>query len=292
MKVSLPEVQSMVLSDAQKLRAHPEFRAACSLFAYRYIAVLKSMKPLIYMATDEVRQIVGAYVLDRHFSYVPNDASSGVSISDVQAFCTTHMLAGHNRTGSMLNLLREHGYLNQRKETHDRRIKRLEVTPAALAASKRLVTPFLLALSLLEHDDTVVRRLEEDDRFLAEIVGFWSRYFLAYGSLTGLVPQVHLFMDRNAGYEILLKLISTEQPGEVMPDRTVHFHYGATADYFGVSRVHVRRLLEDAENAGYVSLHAPGGRAVEIHPALRDVVDTFVSLQIEHLHLAGRQQVS
>ncbi|CAM5773185.1 hypothetical protein LMIY3S_04093 [Labrys miyagiensis] len=259
---------------------HPEFRAARNVFARRYVAVLKGNKALIQMATDEVRQVVGAYVLDRHFSHIPGDLSTGVTVSDVQAFCTRHTLAGHNRIGSLLNLLREAGYLRQRKEAHDRRIKRLEVTQAAITVGKRLLTPFLLALSLLEEANHAIAQLEADDRLLAGISRFLSRHFVEHGSLVDLVPDIRLFMSRNAGYEILLRLISTDQPGEVLAERTVHFHYGAVAEYFGVSRVHVRRLLEDAEQAGYVSLHAPGGRAVEIHAPLSELVDTFVSLQL------------
>ncbi|WP_413991589.1 hypothetical protein ACMDCR_05695 [Labrys okinawensis] len=280
MRTSLPEVQSSIYADAQMLRAHPEFKNARNVFARRYVAVLKNSKLLTHMATDEVRQVVGVYVLDRHFSYASGDPSSGVTVSDVQAFCASLELAGHNRIGTLLNLLRQAGYLHQRKEAHDRRIKRLEVTHAAIATSKRLLTPPLIALSLLEEVSDAISQMEANDTLLAGISQFLSRYFLTHGSLVDLIPDIRLFMSRNAGYEILLKLVSTDRPGEVRADRTVHFHYGATADYFGVSRVHVRRLLEDAEAAGYVSLHAPGGRAVEVHPSLAELVDRFVALQL------------
>jgi hypothetical protein len=280
MRASLPEFQSVIIGEALTLRSHPEFKAARNVFARRYVSVLKNNQILIHMATDEVRQVVGAYVLDRHFSHSPGDPSSGLTVSDVQAFCTSHALAGHNRIGTLLNLLRESGHLRQRKEAHDRRIKRLEATPAAIAVSKKLLTPYLLALSLLEQSSHAISQLEADDALLVGIVQFSNRYFLAHGSLVDLVPDLRLFMARNAGYEILLKLISTDLHGEVATDRTVHFHYGATADYFGVSRVHVRRLIEDAEKAGYVKLHAPGGRAVEIHPSLTEMIDNFTALQL------------
>jgi hypothetical protein len=291
MIVSLPESSSLILEDAAELKAHPEFRSARNLFARRYLSALKGGKLFVHMATDEVRQVVGAYVLDRHFSYAPDDLSSGVTVSDVQTFCTSHTLAGHNRVGTLLNLLREAGYLRQKKEAHDRRVKRLEVTAMGIAASKRLLTPFLIALSLLERGNQAISQMEADDRLLAGIAQYASRHFLAHGSLVDLLPDIRLFMARDAGYEILLKLIATDQPGEVLSDRAVHFHYGATADFFDVSRVHVRRLLEDAEAAGYVSLHAPGGRAIEIHASLSELIDNFIALQLS-LILEGVKHAS
>jgi hypothetical protein len=46
--------------------------------------------------------------------------------------------------------------------------------------------------------------------------------------------------------------------------------YADVGDRFGVSRTHVRQLLVAAEEAGFVKLHARGGRRVEILPRLFD----------------------
>ncbi|QEN89319.1 hypothetical protein FZC33_24755 [Labrys sp. KNU-23] len=232
------------------------------------------------MATDEIRLIVGAYVLSRHFAASPVDPPAGITVADVQTFCTVHALAGHNRIGAMLNLLRQAGYLRQIKDLRDKRIKRLEATRAGIAIAKQIVTPYLQALAQLQHVDHAVRRVEIDDAFFGALARYCSNYFLMHGTLVDLVPEMRLFMARDAGFEILLRLIATEMPGEVLKDRTVHFHYGAVADCFGVSRVHVRRLLEDAAEEGYVTLHASGGRAIEIHPSLFELVDNFIALQM------------
>lgn len=42
--------------------------------------------------------------------------------------------------------------------------------------------------------------------------------------------------------------------------------YADIGERFGVSRTHVRQMLEAAEEAGLVKLHARGGRRVEILP--------------------------
>ncbi|MBP0581711.1 hypothetical protein J8I29_20455 [Labrys sp. LIt4] len=269
-----------MIADAQGLKAHSGFKAARNLFARRYGAVLKANLPVIHLATDEIRLIVGAYVLSRHFAASPNDPAAGVTVADVQTFCTVHALAGHNRIGAILNLLRQAGYLRQVKDLRDKRIKRLEVTRAGLTIARQIITPYLQALAQLQQVEHAVRRVEIDDAFFGALARYCSNYFLTHGTLVDLVPEMRLFMARDAGFEILLKLIATEMPGEILKDRTVHFHYGAVADCFGVSRVHVRRLLEDAAEEGYVTLHAPGGRAIEIHASLFELVDNFIALQM------------
>jgi hypothetical protein len=44
--------------------------------------------------------------------------------------------------------------------------------------------------------------------------------------------------------------------------------YADVGERFGVSRIHVRKLLVAAEGAGLVKLHARGGHQVEILPRL------------------------
>ena len=46
---------------------------------------------------------------------------------------------------------------------------------------------------------------------------------------------------------------------------------------FGVSRTHVRTLLQDAEQAGLVALTGQGGRFVELKPAILRAFDRFIA---------------
>lgn len=46
---------------------------------------------------------------------------------------------------------------------------------------------------------------------------------------------------------------------------------------FGISRTHVRRLLEDAAQQGDVSLSGRGGRLVELQPSILQAFDCFLA---------------
>lgn len=232
------------------------------------------------MATDEIRFMLGAHILSHHFAGSPIDLSAGITVADIQAFCNTHGLTGRNRISALLTMLRKSGYLRQIKNPRDNRIKRLEATRAGITISKQLISPHLQALTQLQWASHAARRVEIDDAFLGTLARYCSNYFKLNGTLVDLVPEIRLFMAREAGFEILLELISTEMKGAILKDRTVHFHYAAVADRFGVSRIHVYRLIENAAEAGYVTLHCTGGRAIEIHASLFELTDSFIALQL------------
>jgi hypothetical protein len=75
-----------------------------------------------------------------------------------------------------------------------------------------------------------------------------------------------------AGVLVLIKLIqmSTAGGGKGLS-------YSDLGVRFGVSRTHVRLLLEDAAQHGDVSLSGRGGRLVELTPSMLDAFDRFVA---------------
>jgi hypothetical protein len=83
------------------------------------------------------------------------------------------------------------------------------------------------------------------------------------------------FVERDGGYLVLLLLIRAADDR-----RHVSMSYGALARLAGASRTQVRLLIEDAERAGLVSLWARGGRHIEIHPRLCELVDCWIAVHI------------
>ena len=67
-------------------------------------------------------------------------------------------------------------------------------------------------------------------------------------------PGFELFVDRNAGVLIAYSLLLSGERGDAFPpQRPVRLSISAAARRFGVSRVHVRKLLRDAEEQGYLA---------------------------------------
>jgi hypothetical protein len=278
--------------DALTIRSNNNFAAALRSFAIGYSKIFRHNVLLTRLATEEARHVLGIFMLHSHFTRDPLDPGSGITLSRTQDFAHTHGLATRNRVAALLLLLRTGGYMQQVSDAKDKRIKRMEPTRPALDVSKEIFSAFLAPLSLLYDAPGLVNRMEDSDQLLKRIAMHAHGYFTEHGSLVEQLPAMRLFIGRNGGYEILLRLITADRPGEVLPDRTRYFQYSGVARDFRVSRVHVRRLIEDAQKAGYLTLHAEGGRAIEVHDSLIAMTEHFVSLHLSLIWQAAKHCVS
>jgi ribosomal protein L20A (L18A) len=87
-------------------------------------------------------------------------------------------------------------------------------------------------------------------------------------------PGMMLFHTRDAGVTILVKLV---QMTNAAGTGAVELSYSDIGTRFGVSRTHVRKLLQDAERADLVRLSGQGERLVELKPAMLNAFDRFVA---------------
>jgi biotin operon repressor len=100
-------------------------------------------------------------------------------------------------------------------------------------------------------------------------LGFFSHAAKVMGSN----PAVMRFLNRDAGSMILHKLLHLAAHS----DASSMLSYAEIGAKFGVSRTHVRKVLEEAEGYGDVVLHGRGGRLVELRPSLVQAFDRFLA---------------
>jgi DNA-binding GntR family transcriptional regulator len=89
------------------------------------------------------------------------------------------------------------------------------------------------------------------------------------------VPDMALFLEHAGGFMVIAALLQAALA--TSEDAHAAVPYADIGDRFGISRTHVRRLLNDAEAAGLVKLHARGGRRVELLPRLWASFDRAMS---------------
>jgi DNA-binding IscR family transcriptional regulator len=75
-------------------------------------------------------------------------------------------------------------------------------------------------------------------------------------------------------------LLAGEPDDTVPPARPVTISISAIAGRFGVSRVHVRTLLRDAEAAGLIERTGENGGHIATRPQLANAVKTFIASMI------------
>ena len=267
------------IDDAKAVYRHDNFQAALRLFAQLSIEIFHRNFMLVRVVSEETRYMIGAALLALCLNRDPSDPSSGATLSKLRLFSAQNNLSGPNRVSALVALMVHSGYLRQDSVSFDRRVKRLELTERGLSLAHSFTVAMLRPLQLLSEKHKYEDVLHSNPRFIGNFYAEILRLYAEGGRFAPKIPVYSLFVDQNGGREILfilwLALIDAEAAGQ----RTVSCSYGEIARSLGVSRGHVRRLIESSEKNGLLIIQAAGGRSVELLPKFVDLVETMAALE-------------
>jgi hypothetical protein len=104
------------------------------------------------------------------------------------------------------------------------------------------------------------------------------------------VPGLDKFMDRNSGMAILLHLTATSVPASETPGaRMAVATVSGLSKRFHVSRAHVRKLLDEGEEAGYFRRMEPDGTHILVLKPWIDVFETIYAATFAQLGDCARE---
>jgi hypothetical protein len=258
-------------------RAHPAFPQAARKQMLDFVGLYQGNRLLNTIVNDRGRVLVAYFCLYLHYFGVPDDPEPGLTVSRLKKVCADLGICSPGRAETMLILMRMFGHLEAAPAT-DRR-KRLLMPTERLIESVRTrwafqfenmmpVFPELRApLSLINDRNfmlVLIRRLH--DRFVAGL------------RIVDHAPGLELFIDRNAGIMVLFSLLLAGDSDDVFPpQRPVRLSISAVSRRFGVSRVHVRKLLRDATEQGYVARAGSADGEVQLLPPAIDAAFGFLT---------------
>jgi transposase len=177
------------------------------------------------------------------------------------------------RIDDLVNRLTRFGMLELHGSARDGRVRILRPTPAMMSLDHDWLATHYLPLHIMFPEPGYAPVIERDDAFQRRhrvvALGFSGRGM----EIMAGNPAMMLFLSRDAGTLILVKLVqiaSTARHAEGLS-------YADIGVRFGVSRTHVRTLLQDAERNGDVSLSGRGGKFVELRPSILQAFDRFVA---------------
>lgn len=277
-----------ITEEAARFRAHPAFQEAVRVSAEALLSMYEGQPMLNKLVSEEARWMIGGFAMYLHFMRDPADPTSGATLARLQALSTAHGLASAGRVAALVGLMRVGGHLIQKTTAADRRVKRLEPSEVMLAYARPWLAAHLQAIALLGPNTDFSRRIDTDPEFIQRFYREAGTRFLSGGRVIEATPDIRLFMGRDAGYMILLQLWLSDPSGAIPPRGAVTLPYQQAGRSFGLSRSHVRKLMEAAAAKGFVRLHAEGGRAIEVLPPLVDLFETSLSLQLANIAHCAR----
>lgn len=260
---------------SEEILAHPRFPFARAEFVKAMLALYEHRPALNRLLLEASRTVLVSIIMCLHARYDEAERESWPTLRLVADSMAEHQLASASRVQDLVTRFVKAGYLEQRAAPMDRRVRILTPTEKMFAQDHDFLVSHHLPLQILFPEPGYGLIMERDRAFLLK-QRLVSRDLFALGAqiLAGN-PIMMLFQGRDAGIMILIKMI--EQAGKLSGDAPLEISYSDLGDRFGVSRTHVRQLLEEAEKLELVRLIKGRSRSVELLPPVLQAFDRLVA---------------
>jgi len=258
-----------------ELRAHPGFPDAIRTLGGGMLALYRGNRLLNMLINDRGRMVIGYLALYLREGGAPDGRGTGFGVGQLKALCAAAGLASPGRTAAMLALMRMSGYIASASAAEDKRRHILVPTEKLRATHRDRWESVAAALREVRPDAAAAINLD-DPEFVAAYVRITADHFLAGFRMVEVAPDMELFIERNGGLMVLFSiLLAGKSDDTVPPKQPVAVSISAIANRFGVSRVHVRTLLRDAEEAGLIRREDAGH--VVVLPRLAEAAEIFLA---------------
>lgn len=190
----------------------------------------------------------------------------GATLGKLQKTAFVHGFASPRRVTIYVKRLVQIGRLNYSEDARDRRVRRLIPGPELCATAFRNTRDLVRAAAILWPGDGYAGRIDKDQRFFETLyTAMIHRYSAGADPLRPFLDVRH-FTSKDAGSYLLAALIygCLQNASKLDPRTEFTLNYSDAAAASGVSRTHVRNVIEAAEGLGLVTKKGEGGRSVQL----------------------------
>jgi hypothetical protein len=258
-----------------KILTHPHFVAARTAFVEAVLDLYEGDAFLNRLLVEASRQVIFNMIVSLYFRYDEADRATWPTTQALKEQMRVFGLSSPRRIEDLVARLVHLGYLESHPTQRDRRVRILTPTAKMLSLDQDWLIIHYRPLQVMFPNPGYSQVIERDPVF-QRAHRLVALGFSAHGSkIMAGNPAIMLFMNRDAGIVILIKLVQMlGKAGDSAAEKLSYTDIGAR---FGVSRTHVRLILQDAERAGLVALSGQGGRLVELKPSVLQAFDRFLA---------------
>lgn len=272
------------------LRNHPSFLQA--LFAYDALMPAYFAENIILnkVVTEAWRFEMLVYTLYLHDSRDPADARSGLTISNLTRVCRQQNCASRGRVLAILGLMTLGGYLRREKASGDSRVTQLVPSKLFIDIVEGWNQRIFRIIDAVIPEDELARHHDAIPRFGWDMRRRGAECLLTGWKLLAPFPEVEHFVSRDGGWMLLLSCVAQslrQDRGQTIAPVALDLQsFGAR---FGVSRSHLRRLLESAHAAGLLEAPPRNGASIRLAPRLVASFLACMASELGHYRLWARQ---
>jgi DNA-binding MarR family transcriptional regulator len=278
-----PPVADVRYRSSDEILAHPLFVSARAAFVDAVLALYEGDPFLTRLLLEAGRYVTFGNIMCLHARYDEADRSTWPTMSRLKEAMAQFGLSSSRRIEALVARLVDSGFLEMVASKQDRRVRILTPTERMFTQDMDWLAAHYLPLQVLFPDPGYLPMIQRDRAFQMAQRLVSMDFFGRGANILASNPGVMLFMSRDGGIMILIKLIQmTHAANEGFHAGLSYAEIGAR---FGLSRTHVREVLLDAGRAGYVKLSGRGGQMVQLTPAVMQVFDRFIADSMSGLDL-------
>ncbi len=258
----------------EEILAHPRFTVARNAMVREMLALYEHETFLNRLLLEVGRNLVFVVIMCLDARYDETDRATWPTLRAVTRAMVGFNLASPRRVADLVSRLINTGYLEQIPAPQDRRVRILRPTKKMIAQDQDWLRSHYAPLQVLYPKPGYPRVMQRDPDFQRAQRLISASFFPFAAETLARHPTMLQFMTREGGVMIVIKLIELAGPNA---DTTREIVYSDIGARFGVSRTQVRKLLQEAEEAGLMRLTQEGGRFVQLTPALIEAFDRFIA---------------
>jgi hypothetical protein len=258
----------------EEILAHPRFPAARAAFVDAVLALHEGDQFRSRLLVEATRQVTFNLIVSLHLRHDVTDRSTWATPQRLKDEIRTFGLASPRRVDALVARLIQLGYVDSHPSELDGRVRILTPTTRMMSLDRDWLVYHYTPLHVMFPDPGYGEPMAQDAAF-QRAQRLVALDFSGKGAeIMANNPAVMRFMGRDSGILVLIKLIQMQMSASDSEKGPSYSDIGAR---FGVSRTHVRGLLEEAAQHGDVSLSGRGGRLVALQPSILQAFDRFLA---------------
>jgi DNA-binding MarR family transcriptional regulator len=255
---------------SEEILARPRFAAARMAFVEAVLTLHEGDRFRSRLLVEAIRQVTFNLIVSLHLRHDAADRSTWATARRLKDEIKQFGLASPRRIDALLARLVSYGYVETRPSEQDGRVRLLTPTAKMMSLDREWLYYHHVPLHVMFPEPGYPEPIARDAAF-QRAHRLVALEFSAKGAdILARHPAVMRFMNRDCG--VLIKLIQMHAAGN---GRGLSYHDIGVR--FGVSRTHVRLLLEDVAQHGDVSLSGRARRLVELQPSILRAFDHFLA---------------
>ena len=260
-----------------QIRTVRGFDAASRRTAQKLIELQHGNRVVNAIISDRGRFFATLFMLDLHFRR--HDEGIGLTPGRLKDLCVDQRICSATRAGALLSLMKLGGYIEPAPRRSDGRVRELVPTDRLIAQQRARWHCHLTGASAVIPEAGRALAALDDRQFFEATVRILANHFRAGFRFNDHTPAMRLFSERNGGMFVLFSLLVATQPGVSLQCQPIQVSISELARRISASRIHVLKLLRDAEAQGLLS-RGEDGTVMILPPLENDIAEFFALSQL------------